>query len=65
MDGKGLGAWDLWPGGSGMRDAGGKSASAPMPSGPSQGRKGMKEISSQILIDSFIYKNCKHNYHVN
>ena len=23
----------LWPGGSGMRDAGGKSASAPMPSG--------------------------------
>lgn len=33
--------------------------------GPYQGRKGMKEISSQILIDSFIYKNCKHKYYVN
>ena len=40
-------------------------APVPYAFGPSQGRKGMKEISSQILIDSFIYKNCKHKYYVN
>ena len=55
----------LWPGGSGKRDVGsGVKRQCSYAFWPSQGRKGMKEIGSQILIGRFIYKNCKHTHYV-
>ena len=48
----------------GKRDAGdGVGRQCPYDFWPSQGGNGMKEISSQILINRFIYKNCKHKHY--